>query len=413
MRNIRLRQLLPLNREKGAATAILCQQKYSTRSVDSTNPTHDYASIAVGIPYSAPSSTANKHPTLPNPEPILLLEGDNYRFSADGIARSLYQLRSESNINRNLGDPEFFGGLSQIAPAIEEIYDIGRARKGFVIRNVGGVRLGDASPPISFVLQEISPEIEQNGAGTGSRTWESSIAMASYFASHPEYLNGNVIEIGSGVGLGGILSFLFRSLSVSTTPFRSITLSDCNPKVLDCCNENVQSFLKSFPSISSISVEELDWYDILQRTRKSLKHSEQYDTVIACDCAYDYTDIAALIGTLKGLLRKKKTSKAHIFGPTSRGGLRKLISELKQDPSLQVDVECIEMERYRLDPPHTKEGVQSLDDVRTIVSSSSISNDNESQLHSKFNSEFLHVTCSFCLDTDVMIRNKVQMDDID
>ena len=401
MRNIRLRQLIPLNQEKGVASTILCQQKYSTRSVDTTNPT---TANAVGLSYSALNNSINKHAAFSNPttetstallatpEPILLLEGDNYRFSANGVARSLYQLRS---------DAYSFGGLAPNTPAIEEIYDIGKARKGFVIRNTG------TGTPISLLLQEIPPEIEQNGAGTGSRTWESSIAMSAYFASRPELMYGKVIEIGSGVGLGGILSFLFRSLSAPTTPFHSLTLSDCVPQVLDCCNENVGSFLQSFPFFSSISVEELDWYDIVQRTEGSNNHREQYDTVIACDCAYDYTDIAALVGTLKGLLRKTKTSKAHIFGPTSRGGLHKLISELKKEPSFEVHVEYIGMERYRLDPPRTNQGLQSLDDVRTMISSSIEKND------SKFDSEFLHVTCSLSLDANIPSRKKVRLDDID
>ena len=221
------------------------------------------------------------------------------------------------------------GSTTNNSLAIEEIYDIGRARKGFVIRETmegatgadalrRDVHFDEVKTPISLLLQEISHEGERNGAGTGSRTWESSIAMSAYFASHPELMFGNVIEIGSGVGLGGILSFLFRSLSSSTRPFHSMTLSDCKLQVLDHCNGNVQSFLKSYPSYSSISVAELDCYDILKGTRGASKHAQNYDTVVACDCAYDYTDITALIGTLKSLLRKEKTSKAHIFGPTSR-----------------------------------------------------------------------------------------------
>ena len=441
MRNIRIRQLLPLNREKGVSTAIKCQQtyEYTSRSADSTN-----AMTAHGLTYS-PSTSGTEiatfsrpametptatSPLLANKEPILLLEGDNYRFSANGIARSLYQLVSERSKKCGTDVASSCLGSTTNLLAIEEIYDIGRARKGFVIREttkrITGVnastnrerhvQFDDASHPISLLLQEISHEGEQNGAGTGSRTWESSIAMSAYFASHPELMFGNVIEIGSGVGLGGILSFLFRSLSSSTAPFHSMTLSDFKLQVLDHCNDNVRSFLKSYPSFSSISVAELDWYDILKRRKGSSEHAEKYDTVIACDCAYDYTDIGALVGTLKGLLRKKKTSKAHIFGPTSRGGLHTLLSELRKEQCFIVHVECIEMTRYRLDPPRTNDSLRSLDDFQKILLSSSLSlfdeNDNP-EFHSKFDSEFLHVTCSLCLDSDIASRKDAPLLDID
>mmetsp|Transcript_8937 Transcript_8937/g.22110 ORF Transcript_8937/g.22110 Transcript_8937/m.22110 type:complete len:425 (+) Transcript_8937:126-1400(+) len=424
MRNIRLRhQFLPRNREKGASAAIQCQQTYSSRSVDSSNPmtTHEYAPTVVGL---SPSSVGTKLGAYPRPdallaakEPVLLLEGDNYRFSASGIARSLYQLTSEHSATRGFGIPNSL--------AIEEIYDIGRARKGFVIRQktmgINGMNLhsnperilplDDASPPITLLLQEISHEVEQSGAGTGSRTWESSIAMSAYFASKPDLLMGNVIEIGSGVGLGGILSFLFRSLSPSTMPFHSMTLSDCKLQVLNHCDENVRSFLKSYPSFSSISVAELDWYDILQNTAGASKHAKHYDTVIACDCAYDYTDIEALVGTLKGLLKKKQTSKAHIFGPSSRGGLHKLISQLREEACFCIEMENIEMVRYRLDPPREKHSLRSLEDLRRAILP--IDDNSNSKVHSKFDSEFLHVTCSLRLDSEAAIRKEAPLRDID
>jgi len=437
MRNIRLRQLLPLNREKGASAAIKCPQTYTSRSADSRKQlsTHECVPTVVALPHPPPNTTGTKLGAFPQPastllpttkEPVLLLEGDNYRFSASGIARSLYQLSSEHSAN---GNPSSNLGSPTNSLTIEEIYDIARARKGFVIRQkttgINGINFNsnpervlpfaDPTPPISLLLQEISHEVEQNGAGTGSRTWESSIAMSSYFSRHPDLLFGNVIEIGSGVGLGGILSFLFRSLSASKVPFHSMTLSDCKRQVLNHCNDNVRSFLESYPSFaSSLSVAELDWYDILQKRRESSEHLEHYDTVIACDCAYDYTDIAALVGTLKGLLRKRKTSKAHIFGPSSRGGLHQLISQLRKEESFTIHIEYIEMCRYRLDPPREKDSLRSLDDLRATISSSSpIDNNNCSKFHSKFDSEFLHVTCSLRLESDAEIRKEAPLRDID
>eukprot|EP00957_Ditylum_brightwellii_P149165 11359610-Ditylum_brightwellii.AAC.1 len=76
-------------------------------------------------------------------------------------------------------------------------------------------------------------------AGTGSMTWESSIAMALFFSENPDLLRGHVIELGSGVGLGGILTqvacqFAAKKNATSShngkrSPLSSITLTDYNP----------------------------------------------------------------------------------------------------------------------------------------------------------------------------------------
>jgi predicted nicotinamide N-methyase len=448
MRSVRFRQLLlPRNREIDASTstAIKCQQIYTTsQSADSANSIDSIATPRIGVssvvrmPYSPPNTNlkAISHSTpdvlvTPAPiatqNPILLLEGDHYRFSASGIARSLYQLVSESSTGRDVGGASSHRGSTTPSLAIEEIYDLKRSRKAFVIREKtkeGGlngvnvdtnqerdIHFDDSSQQTPLLLQEIANGCVENGAGTGSRTWDSSIAMSAYFASHPELMVGNVIELGSGVGLGGILSFLFRSQSSSTVPFHSMTLTDSKLQVINCCNENVKSFLKSYPSISSIHVAKLDWYDVLKRTGGSSEHAQKYDTVIACDCAYDYTDIVALVSTLKGLLKKKKTSKAHIFGPSNRAGLGELLSQLRQEQSFFVQVEYIEMVRYRLEAPHKDDNLRSLDALRAIMSSST--DKNNSTVHSKFDSEFLHVTCSLRLDSDATFHKEASLPDID
>jgi len=451
MRSVRFHQrILPRNREIDAsATAIKCQQTYTTtvtsQSADSANSidpiaaTQKYVPSVVRMPYPPPSTNfkAISHSTpdvlvTPAPRttqnPILLLEGDHYRFSASGIARSLYQLIPESSTERDAAGASSRRGSTSPSLAIEEIYDLKRARKAFVIRekakereiNGGNVdtnqerdiHFDDSSKQIPLLLQEIADGYEENGVGTGSRTWDSSIAMSAYFASHPELMVGNVIELGSGVGLGGILSFLFRSQSSSTVPFHSMTLTDSKLQVINCCNENIKAFLKSYPSLSSIHVAKLDWYDVLKRTGDSSEHTEKYDTVIACDCAYGNTDIAALVGTLKGLLKKKKSSKAHIFGPSNRAGLDRLLSQLRQEQCFLLQVECIEMVRYRLEAPHKDDNLRSLDALRSIMMSSS-TDKNNSTVHSKFDSEFLHVTCSLRLDSDATFRKETSLPDID
>ena len=400
-----------INRSASSSSA-----KYPTSSQDNRESPY-YSTPDVIITPSPPTLT----------EPILLLEGDHYHISDDGIARSLYQLEntsitisdnsnSKSNSNNKMSSTN--DGLM-----IEEFYDLKRACKVFLIREKTNVRSkNNAHKPVihlgrhqdSLLLQEISDGIV--GAGTGSMTWDSSIAMSLYFASHPELMFGNVIELGSGVGYGGILNTIFRSYSSSAVPFHSMTLTDYSNEVLQYCKENVSRFFAAAAS-SSIQVTKLDWHDFLRGTGKSLDHAEKYDTVIACECAYRYPDIVALISTMKGLVKRKKTSKVHIFGPINRGQMLRLISELRQDESFHVREEYIDMARYRLEAPSPidndtfNDGLQShhrVDPLQDVMSSSY--RDQACKFYSRYDSKFLHVTCSLRFDTP---KAKVSLSDID
>jgi predicted nicotinamide N-methyase len=204
-----------------------------------------------------------------------------------------------------------------------------------------------------LILQEIpehiasgAPDVNRPGPGTGSRTWESSIAMGMFFARHPELLHGRCIELGSGIGLGGILSYLLRRSSADVEQFSSLTLTDYQEHVLDQCRKNIEKMCGK--GAASINVVKLDWYDFLYESKQSEPWKGKFDTVIACDCAYLYADIAALAKTLKSLLQRNQRSRGIIWGPNNRGGLHSLI-QLLQEPCFHVVVREIEMKRYRLD----------------------------------------------------------------
>ena len=78
----------------------------------------------------------------------------------------------------------------------------------------------------SFHLQEINNGI-QEGAGTGSMTWDSSVTMSLYFTENPHELKDNVLELGSGVGLGAMMTKVASELS-SNSDNVSVTCTDVN-----------------------------------------------------------------------------------------------------------------------------------------------------------------------------------------
>ena len=83
-----------------------------------------------------------------------------------------------------------------------------------------------------------------------------------YFAVNPDELRGNVLELGSGVGLGGILSNVATNFvhdDTSATAQRSVTLTDVNDDVLNVLQQNMNA--AAFKD--GICIQKLDWFDFL------------------------------------------------------------------------------------------------------------------------------------------------------
>ncbi|KAG7361466.1 lysine methyltransferase [Nitzschia inconspicua] len=295
-------------------------------------------------------STPSQQPPLQS-EPILLLEGDQYHFSEQGgIARSFYHLVDD------LID------TSGPSIAIEEHYDLDNCLKSYIIRKTTNnnacdkneVNLGKPLERSPLLLQEIpdrwycsNEKTSATSPGTGSRTWDSSLAMAMYFGKHPELLTGRCIEVGSGVGSGGILSGLLQTISTSSS-LQSLTLTDCQDQVIDQCKENVVKIFGDAPSL--VCVNKLNWHDFLMADNaNAMAHAGLYDTILACDCAYIYPDIIALAKTLKTLLRNNVESRCYVFGPSNRGGFHELIKLLREDASYHVNIQELHLVRYRLE----------------------------------------------------------------
>jgi len=143
----------------------------------------------------------------------------------------------------------------------------------------------------------------------------------------------------------------------------------------------------------------LDWYDFVRGTGQSLTRAGTYDTVIACDCAYFYPDIAALSSTLKGLLKQRETSRCFIFGPSNRGGLQRLISQMRGDESIEVAIENVGMARYRLDSSFDTAAEQNQPPLDFLqAAAQQAQGETESRFYSRYDSSFLLVTCSLRLE---------------
>ena len=75
--------------------------------------------------------------------------------------------------------------------------------------------------------------------------------MGLYFTQHPNELHGNILELGSGVGLGGCMLSLIINNTMSSShdderkeeKSSSMTLTDVNDDVLHMLRQNVTTAL--------------------------------------------------------------------------------------------------------------------------------------------------------------------------
>ena len=338
------------------------------------------------------STDAAEDPSASTSAP-LLLEGDSYHISKDGIARTLYRMAHSAGL----------GGIT-----VEEQFNLDLAKKRFLLRRDRGNEKDstkvDSRPSMhsngsaegvvnvgenllhELDVQEIGAGV-LGGAGTGATTWESSILMSMYFARHPEQLRGHVVELGSGVGLGGMLCAMEPIVPPKYSPngtsmAQSVTLTDFNPMVLQQCQQNVYNIGEALKA--PLHVRKLDWYEFLPDAFEKSENTQKFDTIIACDCAYRHRDIEALASTMRSLLRDEN-SEIHIFGPSNRSGLDELLQQLQKMNGLSVVTESLEMERYRLVPSK---------DLRYQGRPPSDPDKSEYPYMASYTSRFLHIVCS-------------------
>lgn len=309
--------------------------------------------------------------TPPPASKTLLLEGDEFYVSKDGISRTFYELKSWAR-----GSREY---VESHPISLEERYDLKRANKTFIIRGGNGAEDSSkssrnvavlGSPLGMFELQEIDGGV-LGTAGTGATTWESSIAMSLFFSSNAHLLRGDVIELGSGVGLAGLLGQIIPTM-------HSLTLTDGNDEVLEQCRRNLDQV--RFSGLLT-RVQKLDWYDFINK-KSTVDSMKRYDTVLVSDCCYRYSDVDALANAMTLMCRHDSQSRIHVFGPNNRGALLELVGRLKDGANMHVDTDWIEMTRYRLKP------------ATNALRTNDFLSDDECPFVSKNTAKFLHVTAS-------------------
>jgi predicted nicotinamide N-methyase len=167
-----------------------------------------------------------------------------------------------------------------------------------------------------IVLQETA-SIVAHGT-TGLRTWQAAQHFGEWILENQAiFENKNVLELGSGLGLAGLVACLVCQV-------KRFTFSDCHDQVLAVLDANVRRNLrvddvtrlceggKVYSNVSvgtdadnatasgAVQVLRLDWEDVREEHLMSLCNG--VDIIIAADVVYDVTIVPVLVKFLAGLL---------------------------------------------------------------------------------------------------------------
>jgi len=241
--------------------------------------------------------------------------------------------------------------------------------------------------------------------------------MGLYFGMYPQELlvGKDVLELGSGVGLGGILARVVSKRcenrgknSNGEEDSVRFTLSEVNRDVINMLRYNTT--VAAAANVSSgllesdeLHIEQMDWFDFLVGgTNVADHHSstaarKKYDTIIASDCIYLPSQIKPLSETIAKLLGRDNPNhqKAHIFSPYNRGFIPDLIQELREGKNMVVHVETLEMSKFRV-KFHESENV-NLSTLNWLLGEDETTYERQ-DLVSSCTAKFLHITASFKSD---------------
>lgn len=160
-----------------------------------------------------------------------------------------------------------------------------------------------------YCLQSASTDFDL----TGQLVWPGAVLLNDYLTKNANMLQGcSVIELGSGVGITGVLCSRFC---------REVVMTDHNEEVLKILNKNIklQESLDDSICCAELKAEKLEWGNSAQLNHILQQRSEGFDLVLGADICFQQANIPLLFGTVEQLFRDRDQSKCKfILGYVSR-----------------------------------------------------------------------------------------------
>ncbi|XP_023513367.1 protein N-lysine methyltransferase METTL21A [Cucurbita pepo subsp. pepo] len=138
---------------------------------------------------------------------------------------------------------------------------------------------------------------------TGQLVWPGALLMNNYLSKHAHLLQGcSIIELGSGVGITGILCSKFCN---------KVVLTDHNEEVLKILKQNIQLHAspESFGNSAGLVAEKLEWGNSDQITQVIDKYSGGFDLILGADICFQQSSVPLLFETAERLLQVRGRGK--------------------------------------------------------------------------------------------------------
>lgn len=134
---------------------------------------------------------------------------------------------------------------------------------------------------------------------TGQLVWPGAMLLNDYLSKNAEMLQGcSVIELGSGVGITGMLCSRFC---------RQILLTDHNEEVLKILRRNIELNVSSEnPSCcAALEAEKLEWGNSDQINRILHKYPGGFELILGADICFQQSSVPLLFDTVEQLLKNR------------------------------------------------------------------------------------------------------------
>ncbi|GFP97615.1 protein-lysine methyltransferase mettl21b [Phtheirospermum japonicum] len=154
-----------------------------------------------------------------------------------------------------------------------------------------------------YCLQSASTDFDL----TGQLVWPGAELLNEYLSKNADMLRGcSVIELGSGVGITGILCSRFC---------KKVVMTDHNDEVLkDLKFESPCIFICSGNCvITELKAEKLEWGNSEQLDYILQRHPEGFDLVLGADICFQQSSIPLLFDTVEKLLQFSRGKKCRFI----------------------------------------------------------------------------------------------------
>ncbi|KAK9154388.1 hypothetical protein Sjap_001868 [Stephania japonica] len=184
---------------------------------------------------------------------------------------------------------------------------------------------------------------------TGQLVWPGAVLLNNYLSNNTAILQGcSIIELGSGVGVTGILCSRFC---------QEILLTDHNEQVLKILKKNIElqpNYETHTNKYAGLAAEKLEWGNVNDLSLILQRYPSGFDLILGADIYFQQSSIPPLFTTVERLLRHRgaagskfilayvsraKTMDAMVLSEAVKHGLQ--VSEVEGTRSIVSNLEGV------------------------------------------------------------------------